>query len=68
MRNRSEKTKIVLLRILLAVVAGSFLTGSCSDRKNKPDNKDLIPEKTLVSILADAYVADGLLMLPKIRN
>jgi hypothetical protein len=43
------------------------MTGSCSGRKQKLDNKNLIPEKDLVSLLTDIHIADGLLSLPKIN-
>jgi hypothetical protein len=52
---------------LLILILFSLLAGSCSTRKNKVDNKNLIPEKELVSILTDAFIADGLLTLPKIH-
>ena len=46
----------------------SILTGSCTGRKNKLNRKNLIPEKELVSLLTDIYVADGLLDLPSIYS
>jgi hypothetical protein len=46
----------------------SLIAGSCSGRKNKLDRTGLIPEKQLVSILTDVYLADGLLSIPKIHN
>jgi hypothetical protein len=46
----------------------SILTGSCSSRKSKLDRKNLIPEKELVSLLTDIYIADGLLDLPTINR
>jgi hypothetical protein len=42
--------------------------GACSSRKNKLDRSNLIPEKDLVSILTDVYVADGILSIPKIHS
>jgi hypothetical protein len=53
---------------LLILILLTIISGACSSRKNNLDNKDLIPEKELVSILADIHIADGLLSLPKIRN
>lgn len=50
-----------LLLITLIVVF------SCTGRKNKAEHRDIIPEKDLVSILAETHLADGLLTLPKIR-
>jgi hypothetical protein len=52
----------------IIMIMFSLLTGSCSSRKNKLDNKDLIPEKDLVSILTDIHLADGLLELPSINS
>ena len=46
----------------------SLISGSCSSRKNKLDQKNLIPEKELVSLLTDIHIADGLLVLPKINS
>jgi len=53
---------------LIILIAFSLIAGSCSSRKNKLDNNDLIPEKELVSLLTDIYIADGLLSQPKIHN
>jgi hypothetical protein len=51
----------------LILIIISIMTGSCSGRKQKLDNKNLIPEKDLVSLLTDIHLADGLLSLPKIN-
>jgi hypothetical protein len=40
---------------------------SCSGRKPKLDNKHMIPEKELVSLLTDIHLATGLLSLPSIN-
>jgi Domain of unknown function (DUF4296) len=53
---------------LLLLILYSLIAGSCSSRKNKLDQSNLIPEKELVSVLTDLYLTDGLLNLPKIRN
>jgi hypothetical protein len=50
--------------ILLCVLTA----GACTSRKNKLDRSNLIPEKELVSILTDVYVADGILSIPKIHS
>lgn len=39
---------------------------SCSSRRAKAGHKDLIPEKDLIGILTDSYIADGLLSIPGI--
>jgi hypothetical protein len=43
-------------------------TGSCSTGKSKPDKKNLIPEKDLISLLTDIHIADGLLIIPRINS
>ena len=53
---------------LLILIAFSIIAGSCSNRKNKLDGRNLIPEKELVTILTDLYITDGLLSLPKIHH
>lgn len=55
------------MRFILILILFSLIAGSCSSRKNKPDNRNLIPEKELVSILTDVHIAGGLLTLPEIR-
>jgi len=49
----------VLLIIMMAAV-------SCSGRRNKAEHKNLIPADDLTLILTDAYLADGLLIIPEI--
>lgn len=51
----------------LILILFSLVASSCSGRKNKPDKRNLIPEKELVPILIDIHIADGLLTLPKIN-
>jgi len=52
---------------ILIIVLMSLMTGSCTSKKSKLDKKNLIPEKELVSLLTDIHLADGLLILPKIK-
>jgi hypothetical protein len=54
---------ILIILILVTVVAGG-----CGSRKNKLDHSKLIPEKELTALIADLYITDGLLTLPKIRQ
>lgn len=68
MRHNSDIQYYTLRVTLLSVVLFSLLSGACSSRKKKLDNKNLIPEKELVAILTDIYLSDGLLTLPKIHN
>lgn len=53
---------------LLILIICSLVTGSCSGRKNKLDQKNLIPKKELVAILTDINIASGLLSLPRIHD
>lgn len=62
-------SKILMTRFtLLILIFISLIVGSCSGNKNKPGGKNLIPEKSLIAILTDVYLADGLLSLPEIRS
>jgi hypothetical protein len=51
---------------LSIIIIFPLLIGSCTSRKGKVDKKDLVPEKELVSIIKDVYLADGLLSIPKV--
>ena len=44
----------------------SMMAGSCSGRKSKINKKNLIPEKEMVSVMTDIYLANGLLSLQSI--
>jgi hypothetical protein len=61
MKSPARNSMPVILICLLFIL-------SCSGRKNKAEHRDLIPEKDLVSVLTDVYMADGLLSLPKINK
>ena len=52
--------------ILFILIIISMIAGSCSGRKSKINKKDLIPEKEMVSIMTDIYLANGLLSLSPI--
>jgi len=54
--------------ILSIIIIFPLLIGSCTSRKGKVDKKDLVPEKELVSIIKEVYLADGLLSLPNVRR
>jgi len=57
-----------MIRFTLCIlIIFSLLAGSCSSRKNKLDQRNLIPEKELVSILTEIHIVDGLLSVPRIR-
>ncbi|MFZ2339110.1 MAG: DUF4296 domain-containing protein [Bacteroidales bacterium] len=53
--------------IIPAVIIILMAAVSCSGRRNKAERKDIIPVDDLTSILADSYLADGLLAIPEIR-
>jgi len=53
--------------ILIVLIACFVAAASCTGRKSKTGHKDIIPEKDLISILAEVYLADGLLSIPEIR-
>jgi hypothetical protein len=55
-----------VIRILLVIII--LFSASCSHDKNKIRRKDLIPQKELVPLLTDLYIADGLLQYPTIRS
>jgi hypothetical protein len=42
------------------------MISSCQSRRSKVDSKHLIPEKELVPILTEIYLADGLVGMPRI--
>src|SRR4030043_165300 len=43
-------------------------TGSCYNRKEKTNYKDIIPEKDFISILTELHLTNGLLALPEMRR
>lgn len=53
--------------ILLILIIILMMAGSCSGRKSKVNKKNLIPEKEMVSIMTDIYLANGLLSLQSIN-
>ncbi len=53
--------------ILPLIITISLLAGACSGRKSKAAHRGIIPETQLITILAEVYMADGLLSLPYIN-
>ncbi len=51
----------------MGLILISLLIESCNTKNIKIDKKNLIPEKELVSLLVDIYLADGLLSNQKIK-
>jgi hypothetical protein len=68
MMKTENNMKKMCRNLLLIITVISMFAISCSTRKNKVDRNGLIPEKEIVSLLTDLYIADGLLMLPGVRN
>ncbi len=60
--------KTTCRRLIITVLCISLIALSCSTRKNKAESSDLIPEKDLVAIITDVYMADGLLSIPSLRD
>jgi hypothetical protein len=57
-------TRIKLFTIIMFL----FTVTACSSRKNKLEKSDLIPEKDMISIIKDIYLANGLLNLPTVHR
>jgi hypothetical protein len=51
----------------LILIIISSMAGSCSNRKPKLDNKHMIPEKELVSLLTDIHIGTGLFNLQSLN-
>jgi hypothetical protein len=54
-----------ILKILIIIITLTFI--SCSGNGGKIKRSQRIPDKDLVSILTDLYIADGLIALPSIH-
>jgi hypothetical protein len=69
MKNRPENKTGIRMKMLFMVTFLLLITLSCH-KIDRSDTRlrDVIPEKSFVSILTDIYMADGLLALPQIRN
>lgn len=62
--NNKLKTRSAFLLLIILVMMAS----SCSGRKKKLDHRNMIPEKELVQILSDMYLADGLITHPHVNK
>jgi hypothetical protein len=63
------KTKTTMVRLtFFMVIIIALIAGGCFGGKSKPDKKNLIPDKDLISLLTDIHIADGLLTLPRING
>ncbi len=68
MKGNISEIKGLIQKLLLSAILFLVTVTSCVNRKDKTEHKDLIPEKTFVSILTDIYIANGLLSIPEIRS
>jgi hypothetical protein len=59
--------KTIMRLEITGLILISLLIGSCNTNKIKVDNRNLIPEKELVPLIVDIYLADGLLSNQKIK-
>jgi len=61
-RHMKQNTQLLMLACILLLVAGS-----CGNRRNLGE-KNMIPEKDLIPLLTDIYIANGLLAIPYIYS
>ncbi len=65
--NRNHKSYRFCRIAIFTVLLFSLILSSCTENNKSGKRVNLIPEKDLVSVLADIYIADGLLTVPDIR-
>jgi hypothetical protein len=64
-----KRTPVYIIGLLTTAAALTvIISSSCTSRRSKEDSKDLIPEKQLVAVLTDLYLADGLMTLSDISQ
>jgi hypothetical protein len=69
MRATSKNMILFKPKIMLMTVFIILITGACLNKiESEADNKNLIPEKAFITILTDAYLADGLLTIPQLHD
>lgn len=54
--------------IISALTAFLLILISCTGRKEKAAREGIIPENDFVNLLTDIHIADGLMIIPKIRD
>jgi hypothetical protein len=64
MKNSRNKNRASIIGAVISIVFILSAFYSCGDK----NARGLIPEKDFTAILTDAYLADGLLSLPSIKN
>ena len=65
--NRIYKSYRFYKQAGITILLFSFIISSCTKNNESWKRVKLIPEKDLVSVLTDVYIADGLLTVPDIR-
>jgi hypothetical protein len=65
--NKYKDIVFIKIALVMAIIISSLLS-SCSEKKEKVDSKDLLPEKDLITILTEIHITDGLLSLPQIHS
>jgi hypothetical protein len=63
-----NKYPLSMIRFSFLILITLLIISSCGSRRSKLDRKNLIPEKELVPILTDIYLADGLIGVPRLLN
>lgn len=56
------------MKLIPLLVLFMILVAACFKRKDETDYKNIIPEKTFISILEELHLSNGLFNLPKIRS
>lgn len=64
MNNKTQVKILSFVKIILAVAAILLLSVNCTDK----ETKDLIPEKSFSSIISEIYLANGLIIVPEVRE
>lgn len=60
--------KLIRHTIIAAITALLLFSAACTGRKEKAERAGLIPEEDFVNLIADIHIADGLLIIPQIRE
>jgi hypothetical protein len=68
MRIYSPNRKLMTRSAFMLLIILAMIAASCSSRKKRLDHRNMIPEKELVQILTDMYIADGLITHPHVNE
>ena len=64
MKIKTEGNKTLYIRIAVMLVLITLLSAACTNK----EEENLIPEKTFAVILSEVYLANGLIVVPEVRN